>query len=37
LENGTVIIRDLGGDFYQINDPLALDPASQRLVWVFLE
>jgi Domain of unknown function (DUF1854) len=37
LENGTVIIRDLAGDFYQINDPLALDPASQRLVWVFLE
>src|SRR3979409_1160695 len=31
LENGGVIIRDLSGDLYQIKDPAALDPASQKL------
>jgi hypothetical protein len=37
LENGTVIIRDLAGDFYQIKNPFTLDPTSQKLVWAFLE
>lgn len=37
LEHGAVIIRDLSGDFYQIDNPLALDPASQKLVWAFME
>jgi uncharacterized protein DUF1854 len=37
LENGGVIIRDLSGDLYQIKDPTALDPASQKLVWAFME
>jgi hypothetical protein len=32
-----VIIRDLSGDLYQIKDPTALDPASQKLVWAFME
>ena len=37
LENGGVIIRDLSGDLYQIKDPTALDPASQKLVWAYME
>jgi hypothetical protein len=37
LESGTVIIRDLSGDFYQISDPKSLDPASQKLIWAFAE
>jgi hypothetical protein len=37
LENSAVIIRDLSGDFYQINDPTGLDPTSQKLVWAFTE
>jgi hypothetical protein len=37
LENGSVIIRDLSGDFYQIKDRAALDPASQKLIWAFTE
>jgi hypothetical protein len=37
LESGTVIIRDLSGDFYQIIDPKSLDPASQKLIWTFAE
>jgi hypothetical protein len=37
LENGAVIIRDLSGDFYQIEDQAALDPASQKLIWAFTE
>jgi hypothetical protein len=30
-------IRDLSGDLYQIKDPTALDPVSQKLVWAFME
>jgi hypothetical protein len=37
LENGGVIIRDLSGDLYHVKDPTALDPASQKLVWAFIE
>jgi Domain of unknown function (DUF1854). len=37
LENGGVVIRDLSGDLYQIKDPTALDRASQKLVWAFME
>jgi hypothetical protein len=37
LENGAVIIRDVAGDFYQISDPMAMDPASRKLVWAFME
>jgi hypothetical protein len=37
LENGAVIIRDVSGDFYQISDPMAMDPASRKLVWAFME
>ena len=35
IEHGSVIIRDLSGDLYQIKDPTALDPASQKLIWAF--
>jgi hypothetical protein len=31
------MIRDLSGDLYQIKDPTALDPASQKLVWAYIE
>ena len=37
LENGSVIIRDLSGDLYQIKDPSALDPVSQKLIWAYME
>jgi Domain of unknown function (DUF1854) len=37
LETGAVMIRDLSGDLYQIKDPTALDPASQKLVWAYME
>ena len=37
LDDGGVIIRDLSGDLYQIINPTALDPASQKLVWAFME
>jgi hypothetical protein len=37
LGNGAVIIRDLCGDFYQIEDQAALDPASRKLIWAFTE
>ncbi|HXM28540.1 MAG TPA: DUF1854 domain-containing protein, partial [Chthoniobacterales bacterium] len=37
LETGAVMIRDLSGDLYQIKDPTALDPASQKLVWAYIE
>ncbi|HET9377376.1 MAG TPA: DUF1854 domain-containing protein [Chthoniobacterales bacterium] len=35
LENGGIIIRDLSGDLYHIEDPTALDSASQKLIWAF--
>ena len=34
---GAMIIRDLAGDLYRINDPLKLDPKSQKLFWAFRE
>src|SRR6266403_2260764 len=36
LETGAVMIRDLSGDLYQIKDPTAPDPASQKLVWAYI-
>jgi Domain of unknown function (DUF1854) len=35
LENGGIIIRDLSGDLYHIEDPTVLDSASQKLIWAF--
>jgi hypothetical protein len=35
LENRGIIIRDLSGDLYHIEDPTALDSASQKLIWAF--
>jgi Domain of unknown function (DUF1854) len=37
LENGAVIIRDLSGDFYQIEDQADLDPVSHKLIWALTE
>jgi Domain of unknown function (DUF1854) len=35
LENRGIIIRDLSGDLYHIEDSTALDSASQKLIWAF--
>jgi hypothetical protein len=35
LQNGGIIIGDLSGDLYHIEDPTALDSASRKLIWAF--
>lgn len=37
LEDGTVLIRDLGGDVYRVPHPARLDPKSAKLLWAHSE
>lgn len=34
---GGLLIRDVAGDLYHVADPSALDEASRRLLWAFLD
>ena len=37
LAGGGLLIRDVAGDLYAVRDPERLDPASRKLLWVFLD
>jgi len=37
LENGGILIRDVAGDLFLIPSPAALDAASRKLLWAFLD
>ncbi len=37
VPGGGLIIRDVAGDLFYVPDPDALDSASQRLLWPFVD
>ena len=37
LPGGGMLIPDVGGDLYLVSDPTALDPASRKLLWAFVD
>lgn len=37
LSGGGLLIRDVAGDLYAVRHPERLDPASRKLLWVFLD
>ena len=37
VPGGGLIIRDVAGDLFYVPDPEALDSASQRLLWPFVD
>ncbi|MEM7673227.1 MAG: DUF1854 domain-containing protein [Verrucomicrobiota bacterium] len=37
LENGRIVITDLAGDIYEIRDRAALDKASLKMLWAFID
>ena len=37
LAGGGLLIRDVAGDLYAVRHPERLDPASLKLLWVFLD
>jgi hypothetical protein len=37
LPGGGVLIPDVGGDLYRVADPAALDEASRKLLWAYVD
>jgi hypothetical protein len=37
LPDGGLLIRDVTGDFYRVNDPARLDRKSRALLWAFVD
>jgi hypothetical protein len=37
LAGGGVLLRDVAGDLYAVREPERLDPASRKLLWVFID
>lgn len=37
IPGGGVLIRDVAGDLYRVNDPATLDKRSRDLLWVFAD
>lgn len=37
IPGGGLLLRDVAGDLYRFPDPDTLDPASQRILWAYLE
>ncbi len=37
MDDGALLIRDVAGDLYRLADPGALDAASRKRVWAFVD
>lgn len=37
LPDGGLLIRDIGGDLYRVENPHDLDAASRRILWAFMD